>query len=229
MLRTIHFDGVLQKLTNIKTIQLDVDSPQSLLNGLRSQVKNFREALIAHPQLCIISASKDMSSVSSISAETFAFPLSDEQDDIYVLTPIKGAGSGAEVWLASELMAAFDIATATATMIASVAVMVAVNIAVSVVVQALSPSASTADGGAAADQRPSFLFNGAVNVIEQGYAVPLVYGTHLVGSIVVSTGVDVAELPYETTQATPPSNGGGTAQPAVPDVPTWWDMNGGYG
>lgn len=39
------------------------------------------------------------------------------------------------------------------------------------------------------DQRPSFLFNGAVNVAEQGLPIPLVYGQMRTGSVVVSAGI----------------------------------------
>lgn len=36
---------------------------------------------------------------------------------------------------------------------------------------------------------PSFLFNGVTNNSQQGGPVPLVFGTHLVGSVVVSAGI----------------------------------------
>lgn len=43
-------------------------------------------------------------------------------------------------------------------------------------------------------QKPSFIFNGAVNVIEQGGPVPLVYGRHLAGSVVISAGINTEQL-----------------------------------
>jgi predicted phage tail protein len=46
----------------------------------------------------------------------------------------------------------------------------------------------------APDQRPSFLFNGPVNVSEQGGPVPLVYGRVRVGSIVVSSGLKAEQI-----------------------------------
>jgi predicted phage tail protein len=42
--------------------------------------------------------------------------------------------------------------------------------------------------------RPSFLFNGIVNNTQQGGPVPLVFGTHLVGSVVVSAMVDASDI-----------------------------------
>mgnify|MGYP006929366046 CR=1 FL=1 len=44
------------------------------------------------------------------------------------------------------------------------------------------------------DERSSFLFDGPVNVTEQGNVVPLVYGTIRTGGIVVSAALDTEQL-----------------------------------
>lgn len=48
--------------------------------------------------------------------------------------------------------------------------------------------------GERADEKQSFLFDGAVNSSAQGNALPLVYGVFGVGSLVVSTGISVENL-----------------------------------
>lgn len=45
------------------------------------------------------------------------------------------------------------------------------------------------------EDRPSFLFNGAVNNTQQGGPVPLVFGLHLTGSIVVSAALTAEDIP----------------------------------
>ena len=40
-----------------------------------------------------------------------------------------------------------------------------------------------------ADEQKSFLFNGPVNTIEQGTALPIVLGKHMIGSTVISAGM----------------------------------------
>lgn len=45
------------------------------------------------------------------------------------------------------------------------------------------------------EERPSFLFNGAVNTTEQGGPVPLVYGQMRVGSVVIAGGLNAERLP----------------------------------
>lgn len=49
------------------------------------------------------------------------------------------------------------------------------------------------------DERASFVFNQAVNTIEQGGPVPLVYGRFKTGSTVVSAGIDAERLAYYTS------------------------------
>lgn len=44
------------------------------------------------------------------------------------------------------------------------------------------------------DQRPGFLFNGAVNTSEQGGPVPLVFGRIRAGSVVVSAGISTSRI-----------------------------------
>jgi predicted phage tail protein len=44
------------------------------------------------------------------------------------------------------------------------------------------------------EDRASFLFNGAVNTVEQGGPVPIVYGKHIVGSKVISGGIAVEDV-----------------------------------
>jgi predicted phage tail protein len=46
------------------------------------------------------------------------------------------------------------------------------------------------------DSRPSFVFNGAVNVYEQGGPCPLVYGRFKAGSVIVSAGFNVERVAY---------------------------------
>jgi len=46
------------------------------------------------------------------------------------------------------------------------------------------------------DERQSFLFDGPVNTNEQGGAIPVPYGHVLIGSTVVSTSLDIEDIPY---------------------------------
>jgi predicted phage tail protein len=56
--------------------------------------------------------------------------------------------------------------------------------------------AAAADPTASArpEDRPSFMFQGVVNNTTQGGPVPLVFGRHLVGSVVISAGIAVEDI-----------------------------------
>ena len=94
------------------------------------------------------------------------------------------------------------------------------SMALSGIAQMLTPMPDMSADGTTdrnkADQRPSYLFNGAVNVLEEGGAVPIIYGLHRVGSTVVSSGVEIEQIAFtgpETPLGAPPDTGdsGGTA------------------
>jgi predicted phage tail protein len=63
------------------------------------------------------------------------------------------------------------------------------------------------------DDRPSFLFNGVVNNSQQGAPVPLIFGRHLVGSIVVAAGLTTEDM--DPLATTPPDTG----KPGFPGFP----------
>lgn len=62
------------------------------------------------------------------------------------------------------------------------------------VAQMLSPTPQLSGGSAAQDRRESFLFGGQDNTSAQGGPVPLVFGTFLVGSVVVSAGLSAEQV-----------------------------------
>jgi len=73
-----------------------------------------------------------------------------------------------------------------------------------------SPSSDAATDRAAPDDRPSFLFNGVSNNSQQGGPVPLVFGTHLVGSVVIGAGLNAEDIPVDNSGS---SGGGGGKWP----------------
>lgn len=79
------------------------------------------------------------------------------------------------------------------TAIIDIALTVAASAALNAVISAISSPQMNYDD-AEVDRSASFLYNGVVNVTEQGGAVPLVYGKHLAGSTVISANMVSLEL-----------------------------------
>ena len=61
------------------------------------------------------------------------------------------------------------------------------------VTRLLSPTVG-AESAEAADNKPSYIFNGATNTISQGQPVPILYGEMTVGSAVVSAGISANDI-----------------------------------
>lgn len=63
------------------------------------------------------------------------------------------------------------------------------------VIQMLAPVPKAPKDEDRPDNKPSYVFNGAVNTTAQGYPVPVGYGRMIVGSAVISAGIVAEELP----------------------------------
>ena len=220
MIRTVVLHGKLRELTNVESIQLDVNSPRELTTALISQVSKFRAAMMAYPNMCVVMCNEDKSNITSLTPETFDFNLSNNAEQIHIIPKMEGAGFD-PITIALAISSTLGTSIATAIVIYNVAINFAMSFVLGLVSKMLAPSPNTSAGSARPDERPSFLYNGAINVIEQGYAIPVICGTHMVGSTVVSAGVDIAEIAYDSGQAVNPANGGGDTQPAAPPAETY--------
>lgn len=62
------------------------------------------------------------------------------------------------------------------------------------VAQMIAPTPKASDPAERPENKPSYSFNGAVNTTAQGHPVPVGYGRLIVGSAVISAGIDVDEI-----------------------------------
>lgn len=91
------------------------------------------------------------------------------------------------------LPAAPLIAGVASTSLASVAFSVGVSLALSGVAQMLAPQPKS-DTPVEDKTEPAYLFDGPVNTTAQGHPVPIGYGRMIVGSAVISAGVDTVDV-----------------------------------
>lgn len=61
--------------------------------------------------------------------------------------------------------------------------------------QLLTPTPKAQSPQEKPENKPSYIFNGAVNTIQQGQPIPLLYGELIVGSAVVSAGLTDKDIP----------------------------------
>lgn len=88
-------------------------------------------------------------------------------------------------------IAAYDAVAVTATALTYVGT----SLVIAGASQMLSPTPQTPNQNEQPDNKPSYVFNGAVNTVAQGYPVPVGYGRMIVGSAVISAGLASEELP----------------------------------
>lgn len=201
MLRTIHLHGSLRDLAAVESIELAVETPTQLVLALRSVIKGFRAYCDQHKvALAYFENGKPV----ALTQEDFNFRLG-SITDIHIVP--ETAGAFGEAIVAAIANGAYWTAAY------YIALNIVIYVAAAYAVSALAPSPDVSGGVAKAEERPSFLYNGPENVVEQGYAVPIIYGAHMTGSVVVSAGIEVEDIPYVTAEAlTDPT------QPANPTV-----------
>ncbi len=78
--------------------------------------------------------------------------------------------------------------------IASLSFSIGLSLTLGGVAQMLAPQPASNEPSERPENQPSYTFNGAVNTTAQGQPVPLGYGRLVVGSAVISAGIDVDQV-----------------------------------
>lgn len=215
-LRKIVLHGALKKFSE-EPLELAVQDSQEVFSALKSCFPKFKEFMWEHPNFHLVLSDKNISNPRPIHPEFFNSPFIG-CEEIHVIPSTEGGYA-----VLAEYLVELGMSYATAVTVATIVINVAVSIVISAVSNMLAPQTKTDGTSEGADQRPSFLYNGPQNVTEQGYQVPIVYGTHMTGSVVVSAGVTVEQIPIPSAQVAPPS---GTPQTS-PDPVAWqWESGG---
>lgn len=123
------------------------------------------------------------------------------QQVIKIVPVVAGAGAVGKI-LAGVALIALTIATGgfggavfAGIALGTVAIGVGASLVLGGVAQLLTPTPTLAGGSDSTnDPRKSFSFSGIQNTSRQGTPVPIVYGETIVGSIVISAGIDIAQV-----------------------------------
>jgi predicted phage tail protein len=182
--------------------RFDVRTPAEAVRALRANFPDFAAAVMGfagkgYRVVCGVERA-------GLSADALAHPTGEAI--IKIVPVISGAGRGLGQIIVGAALIGFGVMTGGAGLSLSaawaaggmqVAGMLAANIGLSMVLggvaQMLSPSPKTNGTPDRPENKPSFVFDGPVNTIAQGNAVPVLYGQLWVGSQVVSAGLSVEE------------------------------------
>ena len=186
MLRSISLHGALAENGSIQVIDLDVDTPRMLFRGLCCVVDGFETRLRSlGTDIQLFTVNEETKTIESVAPETLGMTLGDNQQ-LHLTPAIEGGGFEIAIGMgfAAGTMGYFVV---------GFIINLAISMVLGAISSALAPKPDTSNG--AAEKKPSFMFNGPINVTEQGYPVPLAYGLKvLTGSTVISVDADVVQL-----------------------------------
>jgi predicted phage tail protein len=198
-LKRIYLHGKLKEKFG-QFFDFDIATPREALRALISQLKGFRAAM-NEGHYRIVRGALEGGMDLDVDQIDLAFGRCREFHIIPVVAGADKAGGLGKIVLGVVLVAAAVALSgpgglgAAAFSIGSYAVTygsiagVGVALTLAGVASLLTPTFKTPDIGQTEDQKPSYLFNGPVNVANQGNPIPLVYGRIRCGSVVVSTGI----------------------------------------
>ena len=199
MLRKVKLYGELAEFVGHKEFEVQADSIAKVVSFL---VNNFPQVeKYMNPKFYQVKVGNY-----SIDKDEIHFPIG--QEDIHIVPVIAGAGRGVgKILLGAALIAGaflLPIAGGAATFslqaglgggfLAKSMVYLGASLVLSGVSDMLFPMPKPKEFRSEEDPRLSFSFSGAQNTSRAGTPVPLVYGTMITGSVVISGAVDTQQV-----------------------------------
>ena len=203
MLKTIHLGGDLAKEFKPE-YKLDVQSVAEAVRAINAITGDrFKRAVLKNKYYRIVRG-KDLNDESkALNIETLTITYSDE--DFYIC-PVP-AGSGDDGWLNIVLGVVLIVVAVYCPPFAGAAggswaayageamISLGMGLALTGVSQLMSPAIPTGYADRESpEEKPSYLFNGPTNTIEQGGPVPVVHGKFKIGSTVISAAIEVEDI-----------------------------------
>jgi len=203
MLRKIKLYGQLAKFIGSRVLEADVATAAEAVRMLAANFPGL-EKHMADQHYRVTVGSYDLT------LDEIHDPAG--QQDIMIVPVIAGAGAAGRIIIGVLLIAAafipgFGFAAATAatattaataagfTAIGAIFAQIGAVLVLGGVAQLLSPVPTIPQGaGSDNDPRKTFNFSGIQQTSRQGVPVPCVYGLTLVGSVVISAGVDTVQV-----------------------------------
>ena len=216
-MKVVKVYGALRKRLGQCRFEFEVDTPAQAIKALCVNFPGLDKWLIDSEQTGMgfrVTVGKER--ITPEDASVAVLPWSER--DVFSIAPVV-AGAGGRGGLGSILAGVGLVALAFVTGGATIGLLgLAAPVAVSSVLGSLGaslilggvaqmlspqPDISALQRGKEAARLESFSFSGIVNTSKQGLPVPIVYGRAFVGSAVLSSGLDVAQLKSGDTSGGP--------------------------
>jgi predicted phage tail protein len=201
MLRNIKLYGSLAIDTGVDAIKLDVNNSALLFSGLKNLIPDFKKATRYFKEIIVVGTKLNGEKTEIVPTRDLQRSFGD-CDTIHIMPSVEGDISAA-FWAVAVGIADTVGETAALYIAAAVVVVgaVAVMYGLSALAQALAPKPTTGQSDT------SFIFSGPTNTANQGGAVPIIYGTCLVGSTIIASNILTIQVPVGTVANTAPGIG----------------------
>lgn len=191
MLRTVHLNGVLKQFSK-KPVQVSGDTTQMVMQGLFCMFGPRFKQIIREGQWHLTRGKKlkELADADeSIGEEELAFNLG-KTTEIHLYPAVKAKGAIARIVVGAVLVViGYFVPPLAPILYKAGAALILGGIS-----EMLAPKPRT-NQQQQSGQNASFLFNGTVNVTEQGGAVPIVYGrVRRASSLVLSAGISTENM-----------------------------------
>jgi len=189
MLRNIYLYGHLEEEFG-REHRYDVESPAEAVRALQANKGDFYDTLKEGSYYVVLG--KDLDEGVDIPQEEL---LLNRPEDIHIVPEHHGSGSS-KGWIYIIIGVVLIAVGIACPALAPYTIPMGVAMIAGGISMLMAPTPGVSDYGDREDpeERPSYLFKGPVNLIEQGHPIPLVYGEMIVGSIVVHSGLEAEEV-----------------------------------
>lgn len=188
MLRRIKLYGPLAKFVGQRVLKAAVDSPAEAVRFLLANWPDLQRHMSEYNYRILVGSD-------DLPIEELHFPAGLE--DIRIIPVVAGAGPTARIIAGVALIAASFAIPGSAMLFGSVALKtltigIGLSLTIGGVAELLSPVPQMPKD--ASDPRKSYSFSGIQNTNRQGTPVPVIYGETVVGSVVISAGIDIVQV-----------------------------------
>lgn len=191
----IHLHGALKEF-HPEPLKLNVANPVLATRAMCQIFGRKFEKMIRGGSFYVIRGEKDTSDMTRatdkddyVTAETKMMPTS--KKDLHFIPAIEGSGDTLRVIVGVVLIIVGIIFPA----VGGYTIPAGIGLVLGGIAGMLTPKPKMTNYTDAQDtSKPSAVFNGAINVTVQGGPVPLVYGRFVVGTVVISAGVEVETI-----------------------------------
>ncbi len=206
----VHLTGSLAKYSR-KPIKIDAPDTLMLMQGLVCMFgPKFKQQIRDGQWHITRKRVKDCVIDDSLAPEELSFKLRDDTE-LWISPVVRANSAILRIILGVVLLAVAFFYPGLAPAVVSFLEAAGASLILGGVVQLLTGKPKIAGQAAQAGQNVSFIFNGTVNVTEQGGPVPIVYGrVNRASSLVLSAGMTTENIPPDTASTPAASSGRGS-------------------